>query len=125
MLEVREATVVFNGGTVNEKTALDHVSLTLEAGDFATVIGSNGAGKSTLLRVLSGIYRPDDGESLIDGEAVFETDCALAEKALAGAPALRKIYNEQTGNRLGIFHLEKAAAEFRDMLTVKERCSLD
>lgn len=59
------------------------------------------------------------------GEAVFETDYALAEKALAGAPALRKIYNEQTGNRLGIFHLEKAAAEFRDMLTVKERCSLD
>ena len=43
MLEVREATVVFNGGTVNEKTALDHVSLTLEAGDFATVIGSNNA----------------------------------------------------------------------------------
>ena len=59
------------------------------------------------------------------GEAVFETDCALAEKALAGAPALRKIYNEQTSNRLGIFHLEKAAAEFRDMLTVKERYSLD
>lgn len=68
MLEVREATVVFNGGTVNEKTALDHVSLTLEAGDFATVIGSNGAGKSTLLGAIAGSLPLSAGQIVLDGQ---------------------------------------------------------
>ena len=67
MLEVREVTVVFNGGTVNEKTALDHVSLTLEAGDFATVIGSNGAGKSTLLGAIAGSLPLSAGQIVLDG----------------------------------------------------------
>ena len=68
MLEVREATVVFNGGTVNEKTALDHVSLTLEAGDFATVIGSNGAGKSTLLSAIAGSLPLTSGQITLQGQ---------------------------------------------------------
>ena len=49
MLTIEDLRIVFNEGTVNEKTALDGVSLTLEEGDFVTVIGGNGAGKSTLL----------------------------------------------------------------------------
>ena len=57
-------------------TALEQVNLTVESGRILGVVGSNGAGKSTLLRVLSGIYRPDDGEALIDGEAVFENPAA-------------------------------------------------
>ena len=68
MLDVREATVVFNGGTVNEKTALDHVSLTLEAGDFATVIGSNGAGKSTLLSAIAGSLPLTSGQITLQGQ---------------------------------------------------------
>ena len=68
MLEVREATVVFNGGTVNEKTELDHVSLTLEAGDFATVIGSNGAGKSTLLSAIAGSLPLTSGQITLQGQ---------------------------------------------------------
>ena len=66
MLEVREATVVFNAGTVNEKIALDHVSLTLEAGDFATVIGSNGAGKSTLLGGIAGSLPLSEGQVMLN-----------------------------------------------------------
>lgn len=54
------------------------------------------------------------------GRAVFEKDYTLAEKALEAAPYLRAIYNEQTGNRLGMFHLEPATCEFRTMLDVKE-----
>lgn len=57
-------------------TALEQVNLTVESGRILGVVGSNGAGKSTLLRVLSGIYRPDDGEALVDGEAVFENPAA-------------------------------------------------
>ena len=56
MLTIEDLRIVFNAGTVNEKTALDGVSLTLEEGDFVTVIGGNGAGKSTLLNCVAGVY---------------------------------------------------------------------
>ena len=52
MLELRDLHKTFNPGTVNEKVALNGVSLTMEAGDFATIVGSNGAGKSTLFNAI-------------------------------------------------------------------------
>ena len=55
MLSIENLRIVFNAGTVNEKTALDGVSLTLEEGDFVTVIGGKGAGKSTLLSCVAGV----------------------------------------------------------------------
>ena len=70
MLEIRSARKVFNAGTVNEKVALDGLSLTLNAGDFVTVIGGNGAGKSTMLNAVSGVWLVDDGQILIDGQDV-------------------------------------------------------
>ncbi len=66
MLEIKDVTVTFNGGTVNEKIALKNVSLTLEDGDFVTVIGGNGAGKSTLLNVICGTIKQDTGKILLD-----------------------------------------------------------
>ena len=56
MLEVRDIYKTFNPGTINEKRALKGVSLTLEEGDFVTVIGGNGAGKSTLLNAIAGVW---------------------------------------------------------------------
>ncbi len=67
MLEVRCVTKIFNAGTVNEKVALSDLSLTLNDGDFVTVIGGNGAGKSTLLNMVAGVYPVDKGSILIDG----------------------------------------------------------
>ncbi len=67
MLNVSHVTKVFNRGTVNEKTALEDVSLTLQEGDFVTVIGGNGAGKSTLLNCVAGVYPPDAGTVAVDG----------------------------------------------------------
>ncbi len=55
MLDIRDVYKTFNNGTVNEKNALRGVSLTLEDGDFVTVIGGNGAGKSTMLNMVGGV----------------------------------------------------------------------
>lgn len=70
MLEIRNVTKIFNPGTVNEKVALDHFSLTLEEGDFVTVIGGNGAGKSTMMNAIAGVWPVDSGQILIGGEDV-------------------------------------------------------
>ena len=67
MLEIRNIYKTFNPGTVNEKRALDGLSLTLEDGDFVTVIGGNGAGKSTLLNAIAGTWMVDAGQIIIDG----------------------------------------------------------
>lgn len=70
MLEIKNISKTFNPGTVNEKVALDDVSLTLEDGDFVTVIGGNGAGKSTLLNAIAGVWPVDQGQIIIDGQDV-------------------------------------------------------
>ena len=67
MLEIKNLTKVFNGGTVNEKIALRDLSLHLNPGDFVTVIGGNGAGKSTMLNCVAGAYPVEEGQILIDG----------------------------------------------------------
>ena len=66
-LELRHVSKTFNAGTITEKKALIDLSLTLEDGDFVTVIGSNGAGKSTMLNAIAGVWPVDDGSILIDG----------------------------------------------------------
>ncbi|MBC5635485.1 ABC transporter ATP-binding protein [Ornithinibacillus sp. BX22] len=70
MLHVKEVAITFNEGTPDEKKALQRINLTLEEGDFVTVIGSNGAGKSTLMNVISGNLMPDIGEVVIGNNDV-------------------------------------------------------
>ncbi len=70
MLEVQNIYKTFNPGTINEKHALNGVNLTLEDGDFCTVIGGNGAGKSTMLNAVAGVWPVDSGRIVIDGEDV-------------------------------------------------------
>ena len=67
MLEIKDIWKVFNAGTVNEKQALRGVSLTLNDGDFCTVIGGNGAGKSTMLNAVAGTWAVDGGSISIGG----------------------------------------------------------
>lgn len=67
MLEIQNLWKTFNPGTVNEKAALQGVNLTLNDGDFVTVIGSNGAGKSTLLNAVAGVFLADQGSIRLDG----------------------------------------------------------
>ena len=70
MLEIKNVSKTFNPGTINEKRALTDLSLSLNDGDFVTVIGGNGAGKSTLLNAVAGVWPVDSGSILIDGEDV-------------------------------------------------------
>ncbi|MDN4608267.1 ABC transporter ATP-binding protein [Sporosarcina highlanderae] len=70
MLKLNQINMVFNEATPDEKIALDQINLTLNTGDFMTVIGSNGAGKSTMLNVISGALSPDFGVVEIEGKDV-------------------------------------------------------
>ena len=67
MLKITDLQKTFNPDTVNEKVALCGLDLTLNDGDFVTVIGGNGAGKSTLLNAIAGVWKPDYGTIEVDG----------------------------------------------------------
>ncbi len=67
MLEIKNINVIFNKDTVNEKKALCDLSLILNDGDFATVIGSNGAGKSTMLNAIAGNIEVESGRIYNNG----------------------------------------------------------
>ena len=60
MLTLDHISKTFNPGTINEKRALDGLTLHLNPGDFVTVIGGNGAGKSTMLNAVAGVWPVDD-----------------------------------------------------------------
>ena len=62
MLKLDNIHKTFNPGTINEKIALNGVNLTLNEGDFVTVIGGNGAGKSTTLNAIAGVWPIDSGK---------------------------------------------------------------
>lgn len=72
MLKLENIRKTFHAGTVNQKIALDGLSLTLNDGDFVTIIGGNGAGKSTLLNTIAGTFPVDSGSIVIDGEDITD-----------------------------------------------------
>lgn len=75
MLELKNVSVIFNEGTVNEKVALSDINLKLNTGDFVTIIGSNGAGKSTLFQAISGAVETKSGSILLnDRDITFEPE---------------------------------------------------
>ena len=77
MLKIDNIRKVFNPGTINEKVALDGVNLTLEEGEFVTVIGGNGAGKSTTLNAVAGVWPVDSGKIFIGGDDVTKLSLKL------------------------------------------------
>ena len=70
MLDLKHISKTFNLGTINAKTAISGLSLHLDAGDFATIIGSNGAGKSTLFNAIAGAFYVDEGSISLDGKDI-------------------------------------------------------
>jgi len=65
---------VFNKNTVNEKIAVDGITLHIPQGQFITIIGSNGAGKTTLLNLIAGTFIPDEGEIFLDQDRVTQLE---------------------------------------------------
>ncbi|MCR5657529.1 MAG: ATP-binding cassette domain-containing protein [Butyrivibrio sp.] len=70
MLEIKNLVKIFNKGTINERVALNGVNLTLNDGDFVTVIGGNGAGKSTILNAVAGVWPVDEGSIVLNGHDI-------------------------------------------------------
>ena len=70
MLEINNIYKTFNKGTINEKPALQGVTIHLKPCDFVTIIGGNGAGKSTTLNAIAGVWPVDSGSIVIDGENI-------------------------------------------------------
>lgn len=70
MLEITGLKKTFNKGTINEKIALNGLELTVNDGDFITVIGGNGAGKSTVLNAICGVFPVDDGKIVLGGKDI-------------------------------------------------------
>lgn len=70
MLELHNISKTFGVGTANEHTALTNINLTLDDGDFVTIVGSNGAGKSTLFNMICGTYEQDRGRIILDGKDI-------------------------------------------------------
>ena len=70
MIKLTNIYKTFNPNTINEKLALNNINLTLNDGDFVTVIGGNGAGKSTLLNAIAGVFLPDSGLVEIDNKDI-------------------------------------------------------
>jgi putative ABC transport system ATP-binding protein len=70
LLKIENLCKVYGKGE-NQVTALDHVSLTIEKGEFTAIIGSSGSGKSTLLHIIGGVDIPSSGKVYLDGQDVY------------------------------------------------------
>ena len=70
MIRLEDISIIFNQGTPDENCALQNINLTINEGDFITIIGSNGAGKSTLFNLITGTYKPTTGRIMMDNEDV-------------------------------------------------------
>jgi len=70
MLDLKNVSLTFNAGTVDEKKAIDDISLHVNKGDFISIIGANGAGKSTLFNIIAGTFITDSGTITLDGNDI-------------------------------------------------------
>lgn len=70
MLEIREVTKIYNPGTVTEQCLFDKISLSIEEGQFVSIVGSNGSGKTSLLNIICGSIPIESGDVLINGESI-------------------------------------------------------
>ena len=97
MLELKGICKTFNPNTINAKVALNHLNLTLNDGDFVTVIGGNGAGKSTLMRTISGLVKAQSGSILWNGQELLGKPIdQIVASGIAMSPEGRRVFADLT-----------------------------
>lgn len=79
VIQTEELTYTYSKGTPFEKTAVDHVNLSVEEGGIIGVMGHTGSGKSTLIQHFNGLIRPDSGRILLDGKDIWEDKTNLRD----------------------------------------------
>ena len=104
MIRVEDLAVTFGRGTPLEKRALDGVNVTVDAGEFVSVIGSNGAGKSTLLSAIAGDVGPSAGLIVIDGEDVTRQSTARRSAKVA------RVFQDPLAGSCGTLSIEENLA---------------
>ncbi|MCQ2798029.1 MAG: ATP-binding cassette domain-containing protein [Bacilli bacterium] len=104
MLELKNISKTFNKGTVNEKTVFSNLSLTVNDGDFITIIGSNGAGKSTLFNLIGGSILADEGKIVLDGKDI------TLKKSYKRAKDIGRLFQEPKLGTAGSMTIEENLA---------------
>ena len=79
MLAVNDLTHIYSIGTPFEHAAIEHVSFTVEPGEFIGLIGHTGSGKSTLIQHLNGLLKPTSGEILFHGKNIWESTATIRQ----------------------------------------------
>ena len=114
-LKLKDVVIVFEPGTLNEKIALDHLNLSVPAGEFVTVLGSNGSGKSTMFNIILGSMFPDEGSVLLgdrditrlkDYKRAYDIGCLYQNPLRGTAPNLTLEEN------LALAYTRKASPSF-------------
>ena len=100
MIQVNNVTKKFGSFT-----ALNNMSCKISDGCIYGLIGSNGAGKSTFLRLITGVYKPDEGQVLLDGEPVYENPAAKAKIAYVPDELFLTVWQSSTPRCFRIFLL--------------------
>lgn len=135
MLELTNLHKVFNYGKINENYVLKGINLSLEKGDFVTIIGSNGAGKSTLLNIIAGTYFPEIGQVKIGGQVVTKWKVnkraslvgrvfqdplmgTASEMTIEENLSLAYMRGKRRGLKLGLSHSRRK--EFKEILEMLE-----
>ena len=124
MLKLIDISKTFNKGTVNEKTALNHLSLTVNDGDFITIIGSNGAGKSTVFNAICGTFQVDEGFVELDGEDITFVPEHLRSKYIGHLfqdPMKGTAPNMTIEENLSIAYLRASRSRFAFMSRVSKK----
>ena len=130
LLELKDVVLKVNRNTPEEVTILNHLNLTINPGDFITVLGSNGAGKSTLLNAIGGDLTIDSGQILLHGRDITHDSVerrtrflsrVFQDPKLGTAPRMTVAENlllaERRGQRRGLAprHLNQHMAHFKEL----------
>lgn len=101
MIELNNIRKTFNKGSINENNVLKGIDLSLNEGDFVTVIGGNGAGKSTLLNVIAGNINVDEGKIIIDSNDVTNDDVIRRSKYIS------RVFQDTNMGTCGLLSIEE------------------